>query len=76
MQDLYHQRDFFSVTAILRGLSDGGVEIEPGLAGFLDDGHNYRTYRFNLHQEPCLPFIYTFIKEFKRGNSEAGAGDL
>ncbi|KAJ5454038.1 uncharacterized protein N7458_004994 [Penicillium daleae] len=73
-QDLYNHRDFFSLTAILRGLSNGGVGLEPVLSAFLDDSRNYRQYRLNLHKEPCLPFIYPFIKDLKLGNHKAVQG--
>ncbi|CAG8315061.1 unnamed protein product [Penicillium salamii] len=73
-QELYHHRDFFSLTAILRGLSNGGIGLEPVLSVFLDESRNYRQYRLKLHKEPCLPFMYPFIKELKRGNREAVGG--
>ncbi|KAJ5449505.1 uncharacterized protein N7458_005954 [Penicillium daleae] len=73
-QELYNHRDFFSLTAILRGLSNGGVELEPVLSAFLDESRNYGQYRLKLHKEPCLPFIYPFIKDLKLGNHKAVQG--
>jgi hypothetical protein len=74
VQELYHLRDFFSLTAILHGLSNGGIGLEPELSVFLDESRNYRQYRLKLHKEPCLPFTYPFIKDLKRGNREAVRG--
>lgn len=38
--ELDHFRDLFSLTAVLRGLSNGGVGLEPELSVFLDESQN------------------------------------
>lgn len=70
-QELHHTRDFFSLTAILHGMSNGGSPFSPEYVGFIEEAGNFRRYRSELHQEPCLPFLYAFVREGKREKSEA-----
>lgn len=70
-QELHHTRDFFSLTAILRGMSNGGITLPSEYAGFIEEAGNFRRYRTELHQEPCVPFLYAFVREGKREKTEA-----
>lgn len=70
-QELYYTRDFFLLTTILYSISNGGITLLPEYRGFIDEVDNFRRYRTELYQEPCLPFLYMFVRERKREKTEA-----
>ena len=51
-------------------MSLAGLQPNQHLAGFVDPGENYRTYRTRLHVAPCLPFLYPLVIDLKRSNKQ------
>ena len=52
-------------------MSLAGFQPNQHLAGFVDPGENYQTYRARLHVEPCLPFLYPLVIDLRRNNKQA-----
>ncbi|KAJ6105176.1 hypothetical protein N7523_010250 [Penicillium sp. IBT 18751x] len=73
-KELYYLRNFFSLSALLSGMCQAGIELEHEFAEFIDSGSNHRRYRLKFHMEPSLPFLYPFIRDLKRGKFTAVNG--
>ena len=64
-------RNYFSLFAILIGMSTASIRLEPTLARLVDSTANFRSYRTCWHAETSIPFLYPFIIDLRRGNSQA-----
>ncbi|KAJ5642667.1 hypothetical protein N7490_006667 [Penicillium lividum] len=70
-KELFHLRNFYSLCAILSGISSTSAQAPLVFAGFVDSNTNYQLYRTKLHVEPSLPFLYPLIIDLRRGNDAA-----